>query len=427
MLLEVVPELLPHDSEARFLFEERVHTDVASVIEGIVEVYNLRRQLAKALDRAAAKPYSTDSTGSSTAHVGSKRSFNHLLGSCATGPEADVDTRFTPDHAVATATALLSDESVRRKRVCTREQLRAAMQALECAPPYDAPEACAASGGSGDWATLQLNATSEKHGPGEGLVNLHVDRAYLFFAGRVLDGDKPLSQYVGTNEKCKVLVRLRCEARASTDGEAATDGDLRTACVPAATIGGSASDAVSSIGNRPAVDSDAHGAAGTAHMADFNAGGVGEAQFNSAESAEAAVNADGAAGSAAAGGAAAKGMAMGSVAGAGAAATAADAPVVSLSSYFRGSGADVAEAQRGESGEAQDEDETALTESQARTLRASALVRLVMRNKRLSQMVRAIDGSETRELALRRLERALLDEEFSQFTQELLAEIVNCE
>ena len=104
---------------------------------------------------------------------------------------------------------------------------------------------------------------------------------------------------------------------------------------------------------------------------------------------------------------------------------------MSLISFFKqqarqaaglGSGEAADEAEGG-TAEADDEDLPVLTSMQAERLLASPEVRAAMRDPRLEAQLRHIDSAATREGALRRLERALLDADFELFTRTALREI----
>ena len=60
-----------------------------------------------------------------------------------------------------------------------------------------------------------------------------------------------------------------------------------------------------------------------------------------------------------------------------------------------------------------------VSEEQAERLRCSEPVRAAMRDPRLQQLVRSIDGADSREAALRRLEAALVDTDFVAFKDDV--------
>ena len=100
---------------------------------------------------------------------------------------------------------------------------------------------------------------------------------------------------------------------------------------------------------------------------------------------------------------------------------------VSLSAFFAADGAKPAAAPPGESAgaaEPEDEDELKLTAEQAACLTASAAVRAAVRDPRLQEVLRHIDGAASRETALRRLEEVLgRDADFEEFAATALREI----
>jgi len=277
---------------------------------------------------------------------------------------------------------LLSDMSVRHKTVHRVHELRGLLSVLtdnigaggnDC--NGDGADTDANSGANADTkategAPVGEQVPSTSHLRDEG-VQLKVEGARLLFASRTLELDKPLSLYVGTNEKSKVKLRL-C-TKATGDGVVgavcgAVGEDRPSAC--AARSGNPATQHMQQV---PTSVSDMPGACG------------------------------------------------------GALACAVSDREISLSAFFRvNSGGSVTA--RGAASEQvaeaeEDEDELRLSEAQVAQLRDSMLVKLAMRSRRLRELVRHIDGSESRELALRRLEDALKDEEFNQFTEDVLAEI----
>ena len=150
MLLEVQP---PEDA-ARFLCESSVNCTVEAVLRHVVMIHELRTQLAARTN--AARTNATSATKR-------KRTCD--------------DTFESVSEACESASALLSAQSVRRKLVMTPAELRHALK--QCGNVEDAVE------------------------------TLHEWDAGLFFAGKWLEVDRPISAYVGGNEKTKVSVSLR--------------------------------------------------------------------------------------------------------------------------------------------------------------------------------------------------------------------------
>lgn len=73
-----------------------------------------------------------------------------------------------------------------------------------------------------------------------------------------------------------------------------------------------------------------------------------------------------------------------------------------------------------------DEDESVLTDSQVTAVCASAAVKSALHSGELRRILRRIDGAESRELALLRLEGALLNPDFNAFTRNVLRDIGHC-
>ena len=145
MLLEVKPR----DSGSAFLYEFSVHLKVAAAVEHANILRHLRTLLAATLAANA---------GVDTAN----------------GKRPRVE-----DAALTDAAALISPDSVGKKNILTREKLERALAAV------------------GALAETIISCT-QKANPFDG----------FYFAGRWLDGDRPLSEYVGLNEKSKVKVSI---------------------------------------------------------------------------------------------------------------------------------------------------------------------------------------------------------------------------
>ena len=148
MLLEVSHAEGTAIVNGSFICSISVHVSVQSAIEHVTRVHRLREQLAVAVAAAG---------GAGASTVGQKR---------AHGTER-----------LAEATALLSSAAVNRKNVLTVELLDAALVAL-----------------SDETASTSAPPSSD---------------CGLFFAGKWLEGDKLMSQYVGTNDKSKVKMVFR--------------------------------------------------------------------------------------------------------------------------------------------------------------------------------------------------------------------------
>ena len=144
MLLDVQP---PSPEDARFLCESSVHCTVEVVLRHIVNIHNMRLQLAAKVGAAPA---------------------------CG---EVSAGRKRTCAEAFEHASLLLSAHSVSRKLVMTADLLQKAL-------------------------SLCTNNSDAVQGLQEG-------SAGLFFAGRWLEVDRPISAYVGTNEKTKISVSLR--------------------------------------------------------------------------------------------------------------------------------------------------------------------------------------------------------------------------
>lgn len=97
----------------------------------------------------------------------------------------------------------------------------------------------------------------------------------------------------------------------------------------------------------------------------------------------------------------------------------------SLSTFFGRSSSAGSTEPLANAGEADDADDAApiLSADQASSLTASVPVRAALRDPRLQEVLRHIDSAETRDAALRRLEVALKDPDFEQFSVAALREI----
>ncbi|KAL3909883.1 MAG: hypothetical protein SGPRY_009267, partial [Prymnesium sp.] len=158
MLLEIKPP----DNAFSFLCETSVHCDVPTVLSRVVLLFNLRSRLAAlsptAAFQATAAPTAARSLAAADASTSRKRTF---------------------DDAFPLVMAFLSAESVKKKLVATPELL------LEL-----------------------ITACKEELESQAGSTELEEASAGLQFAGRWLESDKKLSDYVGCNEKTKVSVSL---------------------------------------------------------------------------------------------------------------------------------------------------------------------------------------------------------------------------
>ena len=101
---------------------------------------------------------------------------------------------------------------------------------------------------------------------------------------------------------------------------------------------------------------------------------------------------------------------------------------MSLSAFFKEQDGDAPSGGGDETGGADDTEEVdeelpLLTTRQSELLLLSRDVRVALRDPRLEEQLRHIDSAPTREGALRRLEQALNDPDFDQFSQTVLREI----
>lgn len=154
VLLEIL-EGQSRGSCTSFLCELPVRSTVRSAVEHIAVLRSARAALSK----------SVEELGAAKEECGSKR--------CRSS------------EAVSEAQILLSDASVQRKIIMTRERLEGALATLQVG-----------------WHASWSNASSEAH---------------LSFAGKRLDDDKLLSDYIGLNEKSKARLAYS-DPRQSADG-----------------------------------------------------------------------------------------------------------------------------------------------------------------------------------------------------------------
>jgi len=303
MLLEVCDETA---AQARFLCQASVNMRVCSAVEHVARVSQLRAELSAVVSARAAS---------------------------ATGNEAGTK-RAHDAEAIADASTLLSPTAVQLKVVSTIERLEAVLAALRA-----------------DSGAAEVPAPKAP--------------CRLFFAGRWLDADKLLSEYVGTNEKSKVRVVFgRLEVAGEADEVSAQTATSSSDAPPSATVASSTAE----IAPQPPL--------------------VGD----SAALTEA---------------------------------TAQKKSAVSLSTFFGRSSSAGSTEPLANAGEADDADDAApiLSADQASSLTASVPVRAALRDPRLQEVLRHIDSAETRDAALRRLEVALKDPDFEQFSVAALREI----
>ena len=306
-------EVAPHGGES-CLCEASVNLSVMAAVEHVSRLLHLRTQLAASVGIAA-----------DAVAVGSKR---------------DRDA----DEAVTEAKALLSPLGIGRKNVLTRETLEQALVALRGSPAAELPSASASAG--------------------------------FFFAGRWLESDRSLSEYVGHNEKSKVKV---------TYGESSACGSGNG--------GGSSSNQGSSCGSGSGGSSSSGGGGGNLPVAATKA---------TAPVPESSSGRDGAAGADEASGAREDALSLSAFFRA-----RAGAPQPRLAKDGGAEDADVADA---------DEDMPVLNARQLGVLESSEELQAAMRDPRLQQLLRHIDGAPTREGALRRLDATLkADPDFEQF------------
>ena len=333
MLLEVSASTSP---EASFLCEASTKASVQKATEHVALLWDLRARLAAAV--SSADPESRDA-------VGAKRQR---------APEA-----------VAAASALIAPNAVSRKVVLTRENLEQALQTICGAEVAGAPAA------DGSTPGVPMDAG-------------------LFFAGRWLESERLLSDYVGSNEKSKVKVSFRsasggapmpqpCPSGASDVGPTSVASSQPACDVPLP--------ATAEVGTTPPQSADATSAA------------TGLAPPTSAAEAQKHPTSD---------------------------------ATLSLSAFFSqqgsGHGGHVAGRAAAEEEDEvaqgdEDEDLPQLSSRQATTLVASRDVRAALQDARTAELLRHIDSAPTREGALRRLEKALNDGPFEQLTRTVLREI----
>jgi hypothetical protein len=333
-----------------FLCELTVSVKVHAAIEHIAQLCRLRVALA-----ASVNPASSSSLEEGSQSVGSKR------------PRDD-------EAAFTSAVALLSPVGVGRKTVLTSELLEKSLVAMGGQPP-----------------SLDLLPRGD---------------VGLFFAGKWLEGDKPLSSYVGSNEKSKVKVVFGTVQPVGAGEEGGGGGGSSGPIAGTSTSGG---------GGGGAAGGDEGGQAGPVVTAAAVAAAAGAAPASMADAA--------AASHAPAGGACA-------------ARPEAASAVVSLSSFFRervgggppshrsrGGGGDAAEADAAVG----DDDFPLLSSRQLEQLGTSSELRAACRDPRLQELLRHVDSAPTREGALKRLEGALQsDPDFEQFALAALR-VIGCE
>lgn len=275
------------------------------------------------------------------------------------------------ERAIAAADALLSPLSVRRKVVMRLETLQQAL------------------------GELRAHVKSESAGDAAPCIPLDAEMAELFFGGRSLQREQLLADYAGRNEKTKVKVELRSPEGATALARSSdVDAPIVTSGPSTSVIAAASSDvlkgnAACSLNGAqasfvPGAKTVQHGEASR----EFE-GAATNTMESLADSAE---------------------------------------KEVSLSSFFnqsgRGSQRSLSEEEAGREGLplAKEEEEELLSKAEEEELRGSQPLDQIgaLNQSRLLEQMRYIDGASSREIALHRLEAALTDEEFHNFSEGLL-------
>jgi hypothetical protein len=349
MLLEVSSELVdacePTLVAATFLCEASVHSTVSIAVAHVAQLWHMRVRLAAALAACSNTTASAASEAAAAFDVGSKRGRS--------------------DVAVADAQALLSPLGVSRKIVLTLENLEQAINAID--------------GEAGHNDSLPSAAAVGAFG--------------LFFAGRWLDASRPLSEYVGRNEKSKVKMRFG-NPRQGDEKQWQRSNDASSSAAAAA------AEEEEEATPSP-VSAATNGGPPPAATAAPTQGGGSLATDAPSEACAVQDNTPAATGSS-----------------------------VSLSTFFQTRSGDKSAARGHESNQLEgdsvpdeDEDLSTLSAAQAEALCASASIRAALRDPRLQEVLRHVDSAPTREGALHRLERALGDPEFEVFALAALRQI----
>ena len=355
MLIEVVSAL---DDAGSFLCELPVRSSVAVAVEHIARLHALRARLAETVASAtqsAGRKRQKTVDADATAAEAEAIATTGVSRSAATAEGVHEDGQAKRRHACdeAELEQLLSEEGIKRKCVLTAERLEGAI--ASCVGACDEGRAAAV-------------ALPVGHG--------------LFFAGRWLDPEQRLCDYVGLNEKSKAKMKYGPRVENDGSGDAApVDSSAEPAHVPSRGTIGQASASLPPPTAAPPPQRLSVSAAEPETIAP---------RPTSSEAS------------------------------------------VSLSRFFRQSGGggpsasatnDENENDRALPDEEDDDSMPVLHSRQADALMASAPIRSAIKDPRLEQVLRHIDSAPTREGALRRLERALVDPDFEQFTLTALREI----
>lgn len=298
-----------------FLCEMTVSLKVSSAIEQIAQICRLRSQLSKLVTPLDTAGGDTDGTV-----VGTKR----------TRDEA----------AFADAAALLSPAGVGRKTILTCEKLEQTLANLSSS----------ASSHSNSNENLLPSASSASEG-----------KLGIFFAGKWLNADRQLSEYVGRNEKSKVKITLGTVGAESGGDDTASQAEGTTASAT-----GSSRMAETALAKQPKeaahIDEAQDDAAASLSLSAFFSARVGGRKSHPVGQHDAA-----------------------------------------------------------DDGPALVDDFPVLSSRQLDALSASGELRAAVRDPRLEEILRHIDSAPTREGALRRLEGALkADPDFEAFALQAL-------
>ncbi|CDS43316.1 EF HAND 1 calcium binding site [Echinococcus multilocularis] len=221
----MVRVVVKRGDQAQFLIEVPASIDVKALIENVCEIYNYRLkvfriadQLSELAEHGVSLPPNmqgltddqveelrlVDEWGQkcipSGGFVENKDTLGRRNGKAPTEKMADILTK-----TIASAKSLISKEFVEQGKALTRELVNEAFMMLSGAvtivypmglPPYDPIQ-------------MELKNEEDLSGTHAGTEVIPVEDAALWFSGKEILPGKLLSDYIGKNEKTKIIVKIQ--------------------------------------------------------------------------------------------------------------------------------------------------------------------------------------------------------------------------
>eukprot|EP00775_Hariotina_reticulata_P013529 gene13529-13655_t len=224
---------LKNSDEDQFLFETTVQASVKDTIVQLANIYNLRHRIVRlklegeelakygpakqpdkqGIDQYAEQPvqqeqfYTMDPTGRRT------------------GNACDPQVAQKLGHELEQAAAAASKSLVQQRRPLTAGDLEAAIDNIRGAVMICYPA------GLPEWDFVRqcLELREDLSGTNFGGVDLDPATSALWFAGKQLMPEKPLSEYMGRNERTRATVKLQKKGQGAPAREPAVDADTQKA------------------------------------------------------------------------------------------------------------------------------------------------------------------------------------------------------